>query len=548
MNRTRVYIEVSPSRLEAAVVRAGREVLRERLRAEQADWGAPWPDCLESLAPVLRGWVERAGAAGAPATVFYDGPTATGGVYSCPAAVGPANAERAAVLALREAASFDVQANPRDCAVIRRDGTGGARRLHALAVSDAAASVGAVEAFVTSAGLRCERLMPAEGVVLWRSVAAATGGGAGARLVLWMGEHWSVLAAGSGGRLVFVRRLGVGVEGLVDAMCRPLRPQGGGGPVNLPRGEARRLLTEVGVPGPEIVVDCERGLTGASVLPVLQPVLQRLGVELKQSMRFGLAEAERASAVIGVIGPGGSVRRLAAALAGQCGASAVESPAGGGRAEDRGVLDSAARGGAPDLDLASGDAAGARALSRARRSLWSGIAAAGVAVAGLGVWAHVSLAGADVELAALRAEATQSDADVAEAQRASAEVGKMLEARARIARSLGDAPPWAEALAVLSERVPAEIRLSSVTAEHAEGPARVRIVGVMAGAEDRAFAAAMRRLADDLAGCPLVAGVTMGATSRVRVNEAEGHRFEMTLTLVGLPARAADLARSEGTP
>src|SRR5262249_38213525 len=127
----------------------------------------------------------------------------------------------------------------------------------------------------------------------------------------YFGEHSSVLAAMMNGRLCFVRTLGLGVDALVDALTRPIRvrqgPEGFRPRVTLERGAARDLLLAMGVPGPDVVVDPQRGIDGSAVLPLLQPVVQRICIEVKQSLRFGMEEAAgKAPVRLTIVGPGGS--------------------------------------------------------------------------------------------------------------------------------------------------------------------------------------------------------------------------------------------------
>ena len=88
------------------------------------------------------------------------------------------------------------------------------------------------------------------------------------------------------------------------------------------------------------------GLAGTQVVPLLQPVLQRFIVELRQSLRFGLNDNDRANLSLFITGPGSAVKGLS-----------VDSGAVDHAAADGGAVDhAAADGGAVDHAAADGRA------------------------------------------------------------------------------------------------------------------------------------------------------------------------------------------------
>jgi hypothetical protein len=98
-----------------------------------------------------------------------------------------------------------------------------------LAVADKEDRIAALASWVQAAGLIPERLIPTEAAAIIGSASHALAPNSTkdeVRAVLWFGEHVSVLAAASGGRLLFVRTIGASVESLIDALCRPIRPKG----------------------------------------------------------------------------------------------------------------------------------------------------------------------------------------------------------------------------------------------------------------------------------------------------------------------------------
>ncbi len=108
-----------------------------------------------------------------------------------------------------------------------------------------------------------------------------------------------MLAVGRPGRLAFVRSIGVGTESFADALVRPLRARAAEtAPVSLDRESVRSVLRQVGIPSPDALIPGHPELTGASLLPVLHPVIQRLALEIKQSVRFGVEDADTGTRVL----------------------------------------------------------------------------------------------------------------------------------------------------------------------------------------------------------------------------------------------------------
>lgn len=592
-----VVIEVSASRLIAAVVTRGQVVDFRMAPVEFPDWASSWPQPLAELQVPLAEMVESMSARGLHATVVYDGPAAAAAAFACPAVAGESAAELAAVLALGEQLSYRILEHQSDAQVlctecprrsrapgtiggggraapigaIRTAATGGVGGIgrapaaaptpnrHTLAIADTLDSADAVTAWVRGAGLRPVSLLPSAAPPLALLVTAVTGGTTpGVRAALWFGEHVSILAAGEAGSLRFIRVLRLGTEALVEALLRPVRRAGPTGEqVLLERTEARRLTTSRGVPAPDQVFSGEYGLLGSAVLPMLQPVIQRFALELKQSMRFGLSEDERAGVRVVLDGPGSLLPRMAEVLSQQSGLTVgVGAPrASAGVAGSPEDLEASARRlawvlGAPGeetavawgaleglaANLAPQEIGQAMALSSARKSVWGGV---GAALALIGLYA-----GATVwSLEQSRAEADRLRADARAAEAASgrqAATIRSIEQSAmtvqRIRTELGFSTDWSAVLALLAESTPELVRLSSVellTKDNGE-PA-VQLVGVVKTDKGSDAAMTLREFAERLSSRPIARSVRLGATQRTQLRGEESQRFEMSIVLAPTP-------------
>lgn len=550
MSRTEVLIELSPTRLELAVVRAGVVEASRSERSAEADWGADFAARLTALAPRLASWTQELGLAGREATVVYSAPTAVAGVFGCPASAGALAAARAGVLSLGGVIDFPLEGNPHGtqrlaCDIAEGGPTGtGPAQAHTLACADRDPTTAALVQWLHGAGLECRRLVPEPAMALGAAVASLRDA-ATCRAVVWIGEHTAVLAAGDARRLRFVRTLSVGVEGMVDALTRPLRAGSGEAGGALDRAGARRILWRCGIPEPDETLDPERGVTGQMVLPLLQPALQRLTLEIKQSLRFGLGDDARAGAPLHLAGPGARLANLSERLAQACG-TAVVAPPVGPRGEpmsvECGPLHAALQGAADRINLLPGRAVERRTLRRTRLAVFAGLTLAAAVAAAQGLLAWTGVRAAEHELASLHVRAEAARQATALRDRALQATALVRSAAARAAQAAGPQADWAAVLVTLAELTPEQIRFASIDLNVTEEGPVAHLAGQVAGADDAAFAATVAKLTQALSGSPLVRSVRLGATGRTQVRGAPARRFEFTVSLVPLPARPTDVA------
>lgn len=560
MHRTppRVVIEVSPSRLELGVVRRASIAQARILRAAQADWGGTWPASLSTLAGTLRQWCAELGVVGAPVTLIYTAPTTAVGVFNCPASAGAAAAEQAALLSLAGLASHPIEDGPsgvralgtdREAAPPSPNDPSPVRQAHTLAAAEHEATAAMLAEWLTGAGLRPDRFIPA-GAIHAAHALSAISSNTTCAAALYIGEHECVLAAGDRSRLRFVRTLGLGLESLVDALVRSARVLTPTGEVvHTSRDGARELLAAHGVP------DAGGGGAPAAhdappMLPLLTPVLQRLASEIKQSARFGLAEAERTGLSVAIIGPGACVRGLDVALGAQSGLAFVRAPSidsldaiAPASSADTGVISLWLAGDKTGLNLAPAAVRERHSFGRLRAAAWAGIGAAiaFVGYQGLDVRAQLSLA-RDEQAAAAHAS-NQAEQERALVTMAAAAQIARASAEQRLAEQMGDATDWTALLRTLATLTPERVRLVRLDFDVTERGPEARIAGVTAVSGDPAgtqpgesVGMRIRAYADALSLLPIVSDVRMGATSRAVSERGDEWRFEFTISLVPLPA------------
>lgn len=566
--KCQVVIEASGTRLLVAIIRDGR-VSEHRVEWFAAgDWASTWPGGLASRREALAGMIEALGVLGHDATIVYHAPTTVGGMFSCPAAAGLRGAERAAALALAELSGHGVGKQPTSSQRASvdhagADATSSPLQRHTLSVTDRLSSTEAVAAWAAAAGLRPIAVTPAIAPMLLAGVALTARIEAQAKLGLWLGEHESVLAASLGGRLLFVRTLALGTEAMVEALGRPIRIRGEEArePVVLNSEEARQLLFRVGIPNPEDVVDARRGLIGSTVLPLLQPVLQRFAVELKQSVRFGLPDSAREGATLVIAGVGALVPALGRAVAAPCGlvlAPSIEQEI----VSDRVPIALALPGSTGcQISLLPASFERQETIRRVRTGLRLGMAACLVMIGISASLSWMSLRQARAAAAAV-ADSDPVAAQGALVQRDAARLAAARELiQRRIDAEVGALPPLSGALSLIAEIAPEGLELSAIEIRPGEplvsaegvktgdrGPTPIRLTGIVRDSAPQGLAKTLRTFTDALSSAPIITSVRLGGTHRAEQGQEPVSRFELMLSTLGLPPEVPLASASKGQP
>lgn len=536
MNSCRVIIEISPSRLELAVVRGGRIVAWSVERFDRSDWPADWRAALDVLAGPLATFVSEQGVLGCQAVVVYELPTSVTKASSAAIATPQAQQEQAACLAVASGVDADSDTEDAEAVVLAADaGASGLR--HVLAYIDADETLAAVESLLTRCRLVPAGCVPKEAVVTAALSRSRRESPIGTQAALWIGDHSSVLGVVVGGDVRFVRPIGVGIETLVDAWTRPLRRPGEAAPsICLPRREARRLLLEVGVPDPEDEIPGLDGFTGAAFLPLVQPLIQRICVDVKQSLRFAVSPEDRAVMAMAVQGSGSAVAGLAASLTVTSGiASAGHTDATSADSSVAGAISILVSDRSLPL-LASRELRARRTISRTRQAVLAGVAAA-LAVIGV-EWldARATVGQLRAQVQAAREVEVQRKAQSDALAAALTDMQQLQEVRDRIHRSFGDAPDATAVVAAIGAVTPSGVKLSDVELRaDSKGPrATVRGQLQLQGSADAG--GTMRRFVAALNAMPIVSQARLGRTARVQESGKESQTFEITMDLVSLPS------------
>jgi hypothetical protein len=402
-----------------------------------------------------------------------------------------------------------------------------------LVAADRDLNAQAIFAWLARCSCRFDSIVPLRAIALRsviRDVTARENDGA---ITCYLGERTSIIASGGGGVLRSVRCIDFGYSLLVEALSRGLRQdveEGGAAEICTHHAEARKRLFEVGLPtakggaiGPEV---------SRRVMPLLQPVLQRYFIEIKQTIRFGVPDSSGTSRTLRLIGPGAAIGGFADLIS-----NAVDTEILIDDGWDQFNPDEIYPDHSPEQDFVSFGAAGLGLAPRivremtAARVISSGVRTGAVCAA----FALIAEAGVlytnqlDVQQA-IRASKPRL-ASVREHRELTDIARRMSEslqlASSKTAEELEGSPDWYAVLAELAQISNEGLSFNSFRAYRDAGDSVVVIEGIaQIGGE---HANTLADLTDQLRSSPLYHDVQLGSTSLAELDGQPARRFELRL-------------------
>jgi Tfp pilus assembly PilM family ATPase len=385
MNRF-VAIELLPDRMDVVLVRSGRVVAARRIPTELPNEPVAWCKALRSTSGALNQAVGELGAAKSRAVVLYRSPTQAVDLASVEIKSAQ-QAEEAASLDCLGGLSYSMESATIAAKAIGRDLAGEKRKTHVVVAADRTDVLSAIVDVVQTAGLRPEIVTPTDAAITSMISQRALRRAAPLQAWLYIGQQSSFFLIAGDGRVHFGRSLGLGIETLARTLTRPIRVRGREEPVELDFDTAASIIHRVGVPRGEQIVYEPLGLTGTQLRPLVQPVLQRYIVELRQSMRFSLPDGDLQGLPMTLLGPGGALAGFDELLEQELDVSPQR---GGGEAVyDRALPGCAGselhdaiqdQGALRALTVLPPELASKRRSTELRRWMWAGVAAAVVLI------------------------------------------------------------------------------------------------------------------------------------------------------------------------
>ncbi|MCK4871383.1 MAG: hypothetical protein KAS72_01545 [Phycisphaerales bacterium] len=525
MSAKTVVIGLESDHVDVVVLDGTEQVARKYLSVELEFTSTGFISSLRAIRSVVAETITELGAEGLGCIVYYRSPSSTVELVSSPtknlqAAFG------AARLALGEALSCALDAAVFDTVLAARDARG--QTAHVIAAGERSEIARAIADLVTAVGLRPVGCSPID-VPLVRAVTSRVVGSSDRDLRghAYLGERCSVFAVGHHGKLLLFRRIGFSLSQLVEAAMKAA-PTGNAA---VSREQARSWLTTFGVPDRDDVIDADRGLTGASLRPLMQPVLQRLVTEVRQSLRFGVPEELRTEVELKLTGPGSGIPNLADLLSHELGlAVTADDSMTSGDDEFSLCLADAPQ---PLVSVLPEELATAGRNARIKKQLWIGAAAAGLLVAVDALMLEGKLS--DAEQVVARLEMTRD-----QEQRLSDSHGQLFAAAQAshrienmINRELEAQAPSGALLKALSRITPPDIRLTSIEFQIGEEGPIGTLVGYAIDINGRNGGEAIRDFIGRLQELPAIGEASLASAQEMDIDDMHGRQFRLDLKVQG---------------
>jgi hypothetical protein len=285
-------------------------------------------------------------------------------------------------------------------------------------------------------------------------------------VVLRLDETAGALAGGVGGELALVRPVDIGHDALAQGYRSALRAVlGDDADADELHARAELLLWKHGVPGRDVVVDQALGLTGSMILPALQPVIQRISVELRQTIKFGLGDSAMSNSRVVLSGDIANLTGFADAVSLMIEMPVNAAPVDSDRCDEIfGVIEpSTERARTTVRRFARGTACGAAA------------ALAGAALIANGAMEEAAAARADD--AALTPQLLQLSELHDRITLVSTDITRVNSVKDALDAALGVNPRWSLVMGELSRLTPGDVKISRFSGSSDSADARLRIDG-----------------------------------------------------------------------
>jgi hypothetical protein len=549
--RSRLIVaELLSDRVDVVLFAGGRRVAGRRVPLEQELPSDDWAMRLTDVAPRLRQAVESMDVAGTPAVVLYRSPTQSVDLASL--AMRPGEALEAARLGCLDALPFSSELAICEVVGVGRDAAADPPRQHVVVAADHEDVAAGISRLVEDAGLRFEAAVPISAALMGGIVRSMLGRGEGIKGQLYVGEHTAFFVLVDGGDVLFARHVNIGVDTVARAMTRPIHMGPGLDPVQLGTDAARRIVYEHGRPAPNDIVHAELGLVGSQVVPLMQPVLQRLVIELRQSLRFGLNDEQREKLVIELTGPGANIpgldevigRELHVQVKSQTDGDHDWVTPGSDGSELVDALEQ--RRLMTRLNIQPRALARRRHTARLRRWFWTGAAAAVAVIAVDAARSRLRLADVRDEAEAISAQIAGRQALEATSTRLTSLLGAMNVVEGAIDEQLRGEPNYRAILHELSLITPETVRLSSISLTlQAEGT-----VGSLGGFAfhdaARPGRTALEPFIDRLRASPLFGEIVLSNVQTGVLADRPGEQFAVSFRGLLTPTEPAAVAGVTG--
>ena len=532
MSKKNVVIEVSSASVALWVQQGSRWTMLESVEQPEGDWADQWMKSLAGQIPRVTEWVTKRALAGSQAFAVYARP---GTPVMLNSVIHGAPGAAATRLALSEASQFSFA--EASCSVIPL-GSDHAHvagwQEHFLAFAELHSVLEAIESFTTACGLVPAGAVPSSAVLLDSAFGLWSASDAVRPVIaLDLGHLQSAVVAGEGGRVRFARCLPIGIEQIASTVKREIISRGGASAALIGPME---ILRQCGLPRRGIVAF---GVSLDAILPATQSVLQRLVIELKQSIRFGFTEQTRSQVVLTASSRGLAIPELISTIATQSGSELISASGAGVSAAPESPV------GRNLLSHALRSVASTRksTVSDLRRALILGSALAMFYVVGDATVARLRVMGLEREVEKLSTSASDSGSTKAVAEKTLVDEAALAAVTKRISAWYGQSTRPDAIMLELAAAAGNDAVFSEFDLRADKDAPVARLRGVAFGEARRV----VQRIVDKLAASPLVAEAKLESIRRGGRDAGgrEGDQFDIVLRLSPVPASAAMISSVE---
>lgn len=273
--------------------------------ADPREWEEAWEKDLRPFDSVLERAIRDAGVSpGTNVDLVYAGRDSLTEIYTYD--LRPGEAVAAARLAVADQFQGGTDGNPESAGILAVEAPAG--RVHVLGCAEQDHVAEMLADWVERAQLRVGRIVPARAAAIAEATRTLLNmSEKGPVANVYIGAHFACIAAARGQELALVRAIDLGYDSLIEAMSRGHSHAREGVRSLQIRDDAREALLSVGIPSRTRTFDPACGLVAERILPLIQPVLQRYVVEIRQTLRFALGETDMSRIRLVLSGPGASI-------------------------------------------------------------------------------------------------------------------------------------------------------------------------------------------------------------------------------------------------
>ncbi len=534
-------IGLSADRIDMLLCHGDRILAARRLPLSIDAEAGKWIKSIQGAAKAVQTAAAEMDAVGASAVVLYHSPTECA-EYASLSSRSVAEAQQAAILSCADALSCPIDLAVCEAMVMGRDRTGSAPHIHMVISADHDETVSGIASMVQEAGLKFISATPMDAAVMAGLASRALKHADNQVGYLYVGEHRSFFVIAAKGSILFARPISLGLNALVSSLTRPIRMTGTADAIELSAETAREILFRHGFPDRQSVVCEQPHLTGGQIVPLLQPVLQRLIVELRQSLRFALPEDQRESVKLRVCGPGCAVPRFTSIIADELHVQATcddryvaydwQKPESSGSELFDGTMERRAL---MRLGLQPRHIARKRQAARLRQWLWTGTAAALVLIGTDSARLHHNLVETRIAATAAvtRGEGMKSLQLTGEKLLAAAAAMDKLDAA--IARQSGTQLDLGACMHEFARLTPPTIKLTQVTLRQSDGRMLGHVSGYAFETQSSGGRTQLEPFVDQLRASPLFMNVSLTNVQVGTMAAKSGERFELDFGGVAAP-------------